>query len=99
MKKQALYMDKMPINKGIEGNHVGMYRENENIQWRKFICSENGYYHLTKQHVWCYQKCEGIAKNDKFPKSTKKEISGQIFIDRFLKISFELLEHSYNNLR
>ena len=73
MKKQALYIVEKPINKGIEGNHVGMYREIENFWWRKFICSENGYYHLAKQHVWCYQKCEGIAKNDKFPISIKKK--------------------------
>lgn len=31
MKHKALYMAEMPINKGIEGNHVGMYRENENF--------------------------------------------------------------------
>ena len=76
-------MAEMTISKWIEGNHVGMYREIENFWWRKFICSENGYYHLAKQHVCCYKKCEGIAKNDKFPKSTKKEISGQIFIGGF----------------
>jgi len=29
MKKQALYIVEKPISKGIEGNHVGMYRENE----------------------------------------------------------------------
>ena len=31
MKKQALYMDETPISKGIESNHVGMYREIENF--------------------------------------------------------------------
>ena len=31
LKMQALYITEMHINKGIEGNHVGMYRENENI--------------------------------------------------------------------
>ena len=31
MKMYALYMAETPIDKGIEGNHVGMYRENENF--------------------------------------------------------------------
>ena len=31
MKKQALYIVEKPISKGIESNHVGMYRVIENF--------------------------------------------------------------------
>ena len=70
MKHKALYMAEMPINKGIEGNHVGMYRENENFWRRKFICSENGYYHLAKtaclmlSKMWEYSKERQISEID-----------------------------------
>ena len=54
-KMYVLYMLEMPINRGIEGSSVGMYRVFENYQCRKNVCSEKGQCQSSKRMSLCYQ--------------------------------------------